>query len=115
MDLGPFYLAIAVQDIATSVAFYQKMGFVPNEGCGSIPEKWMLLSNGDTRIGLFQDMFPENILTFNPDNARELYQHVKEQDISVTMEANIDKPKGPCHFAVVDPDGNTILVDQHGE
>lgn len=33
---------------------------------GDIRQNWVILKNGDTIIGLFQGMFRENMLTFNP-------------------------------------------------
>lgn len=113
MELGHFYLAIAVKDIRTSVEFYEKLGFTPDTRWGSIAEKWLLMENGTTRIGLFQDMFPKNLLTFSPTDARSLHKELKASGIPINMETNIDRPDGPCHFAITDPDGNTILFDQH--
>ena len=64
MKLGAFSVSLAVQDLAASRAFYQKLGFEP---VGGDPEhNWQILRNGDTTIGLFQGMFESNILTFNP-------------------------------------------------
>ena len=33
---------------------------------GDAAQNWLILKNGDHTIGLFQDMFERNILTFNP-------------------------------------------------
>jgi hypothetical protein len=82
------------------------------------------LKNGDHTIGLFQGMFDKNILTFNPGwdsnakklanftDVRELQRELKAQGVKLTTEAD-EQTTGPASFTAVDPDGNTILVDQH--
>ena len=76
-------------------------------------------------VGLFQGMFEKNILTFNPgwdSNAqtlpaftdiRELQRQPKAQGIQLQQEAD-EGTTGPASFVALDPDGNPILVDQHG-
>ena len=73
MELGAFSISLAVKDIAASKAFYEKFGF--KEFHGDISQNWLILKNGEHVIGLFQDMFEKNILTFNPgwdSNAQKL-------------------------------------------
>ena len=82
------------------------------------------MKNGDHSIGLFQGMFDKNILTFNPGwssdaqplkkftDIRELQHQLKSRGIDVISEAD-ESSTGPASFMIVDPDGNTILVDQH--
>jgi catechol 2,3-dioxygenase-like lactoylglutathione lyase family enzyme len=122
MNLGTFSVSLAVKDIETSRTFYERLGFEPFGG--DITQNWLMLRNGDTVIGLFQGMFEGNLLTFNPgwDNnaqalteytdVRELQRQLKEQGVSLATEAD-EVTTGPAHFVVMDPDGNTILVDQH--
>ena len=64
MDLGAFSVSLAVKDIHASKAFYEKLGFKAFHG--DISQNWLILKNGDRVIGLFQGMFENNILTFNP-------------------------------------------------
>ena len=64
MQLGAFSVSLAVKDIAASRAFYEKLGFAAVGG--EIAQNWLILRNGATTIGLFQNMFERNILTFNP-------------------------------------------------
>ena len=122
MDLGAFSVSLSVKDIEASRNFYEKLGFRVMGGDQS--QNWLILNNGDTVIGLFQGMFEGNLLTFNPGwnqqaqkverftDVRELQRELKAQGIGLTTEAD-DTTTGPAHFIVVDPDGNTILVDQH--
>jgi len=122
MELGNFSVSLTVKDIKTSRAFYEKLGF--KEVGGKLEENWIVLQNGNARIGLFQGMFDKNILTFNPgwtkdretlkdfQDVRELQRTLKARGITVTTEAD-ETTEGPAHFVVTDPDGNMILVDQH--
>ena len=122
MELGAFSISLAVKDINASKEFYKTLGF--ELFGGDISENWMILKNNDTIIGLFQDMFDKNMLTFNPgwdQNAQELdaftdvrqIQHqLKEKGVEFASEAD-ESTTGPASFIIVDPDGNPILVDQH--
>ena len=112
MELGTHYIALAVKDIKASKEFYEKLGFTADERWGGIEEKWIMMNNGNAKIGLFQGMFPKNVLTFNPTDARTIYQDLKKQDIEIAMEMHMNEDSGPCHFSVVDPDGNPVLFDQ---
>ncbi len=62
--LGAFSVSLAVKDLATSQAFYEKLGF--KAVLGEADQGWQILRSGSTTIGLFQGMFERNILTFNP-------------------------------------------------
>ena len=82
------------------------------------------MKNGNALIGLFQGMFENNILTFNPgwdENAnklesfndiREIQQHLKAKGAKLTTEV-AENSNGPANFLIQDPDGNMILLDQH--
>jgi predicted enzyme related to lactoylglutathione lyase len=122
MELGAFSVSLAVKDIETSKLFYEKLGFVVFGGDQS--QNWLIMKNGSHVIGLFQGMFEKNILTFNPGwsgeaqkldhftDIRELQRLLKERGVQLIAEAD-ESTTGPASFMVVDPDGNTILVDQH--
>ena len=84
------------------------------------------MKNGDTIIGLFQGMFQGNIMTFNPgwdQDAKELSEFQDVRSIQsellkqgVDMEHPVDESgQGPASFMILDPDGNTILIDQHAD
>jgi catechol 2,3-dioxygenase-like lactoylglutathione lyase family enzyme len=116
-QFGTHSLSLAVKNIEESKAFYEKLGFEVIDGFGSVEDKWLILQRGNYKIGLFQDMFEENIMTFNPTDARSIYKDLKQhKDINFLMESpTIQDEKGPCHFCIADPDGNQILFDQHNE
>jgi len=122
MDLGAFSVSLAVKDIAASRAFYEKLGFTVLAGEQS--QNWLVLKNGAAVIGLFQGMFERNILTFNPGwdasarnvdpftDVRELQARLVAQGIAIDTRAD-EAGSGPASFTLTDPDGNTILIDQH--
>jgi len=84
----------------------------------------LILKNGDCVIGLFEGMFEKNIMTFNPGwdqdsktvesykDVRVLQNELKEKGI-VTLSEVEQNTEGPGNFMIEDPDGNTILFDQH--
>ena len=122
MKLGAFSISLTVKNIHASKDFYEKFGF--KIVGGDINNNWLILRNGSTTIGLFQGMFEQNLLTFNPgwdENAnsipnftdvRELQKQLKSKNVTFVSEAD-ETTKGPASFIVLDPDGNPILVDQH--
>ncbi|MGQ4583390.1 VOC family protein [Lysobacter sp. F60174L2] len=122
MQLGNFSVSLAVKDIAASRAFYEKLGFAV--WGGNQEQNWLILKNGSTVIGLFQGMFKDNILTFNPGwdgdarelpaftDVRELQRQLKAQGVALASEAD-EATSGPASFMLADPDGNQILIDQH--
>lgn len=122
MELGAFSISLAVKDIAASRAFYEKFGFKVFAGDAS--QHWLILKNGPHVIGLFQGMFEKNTLTFNPGwdsnagkldkftDVRDIQRELKAQGVQLMTEAD-ETSTGPASFAVMDPDGNPILVDQH--
>ena len=112
MKLGQFSVSLTVKDIQKSKAFYEKLGFTAHEGCGSVEDKWLILQNEGVVIGLFQDMFEDNIMTFNPTDARAIESQLEKDDVSIATKTQGDA--GPAHFIIIDPDGNTIMFDQHG-
>ena len=113
MDLGINSLSIAVKDIEKSKEFYETLGFQPIPDGGSVKENWIIMQNGETRIGLFQGMFSNNIMTFNPPNARKIYGRITDAEFDIiSASKTIEADSGPCNFMLADPDGNQILFDQ---
>ena len=113
MDLGINSLSLAVKNIAKSKAFYETLGFETIPDGGSVEDKWLIMQNGDSKIGLFQDMLPSNIITYNPKNAREIHNVVRDTGIEIVSRSkSIGEEDGPCNFMIADPDGNQILFDQ---
>jgi predicted enzyme related to lactoylglutathione lyase len=111
-----------VSNIEASKVFYQKLGFEIAGGDQS--QNWLVLKNGDHKIGLFQGMFEANIITFNPgwdqnrntlesfSDDRELLRDFEAQGSNI-VQKSISSEHGPSSFSIEDPDGNLILIDQH--
>lgn len=122
MQLGAFSVSLAVKDLAASKDFYEKLGFTVFGGDPA--QNWLILKNGEHVLGLFQGMFDQNILTFNPGwdqggkdvdaftDVRALQRELKSRGVSITSEVD-ESTTGPASFMLVDPDGNQILIDQH--
>ena len=122
MKLGAFSISLNVKDINASKLFYEKLGF--EVFAGDIDHDYLIMKNGDSLIGLFQGMFESNIITFNPgwdqnvtplerfDDVREIQRELKEKGVKLENEAD-ETTTGPASFALLDPDGNAILIDQH--
>lgn len=120
MQLGAFSVSLAVKDIVASEAFYARLGFKPVGGNGA--QGWLILRNESTTIGLFQGMFDRNTLTFNPGwdaecntlseftDVRELEKALDGLEFTQHVEPGTS---GPGWCALVDPDGNPVLIDQH--
>lgn len=122
MKLGNFSLSIAVKDIAASLEFYEKLGF--SVFGGDQAQGWLIIKNEAVMLGLFQGMFEDNLMTFNPGwdsnarevegytDVRELQRQLKENGITPTVEVD-ESGSGPGSFMIKDPDGNVIMFDQH--
>jgi catechol 2,3-dioxygenase-like lactoylglutathione lyase family enzyme len=119
--LGNFSVSLAVTDLKASREFYEKLGF---RVIGGNARNWAILQNETATLGLFQGMFDKNSLTFNPgwdrntktlpdfDDVRAIQQTLKSRGVKLQTEAD-ESSTGPASFALADPDGNPILVDQH--
>lgn len=122
MKLGVLSVSLNVKDIRKSKKFYENLGFTVF--AGDLEMKYLIMKNESSIIGLFQGMFENNILTFNPgwdencntledyDDVRDIQQELKDRGVKLVNEAD-SNTKGPASFMLIDPDGNTILIDQH--
>lgn len=123
MKLGAFSVSLAVKDIEASKVFYGKLGFT--HVMGDQTQNWLILRNGDGHtIGLFQGMFKDNIMTFNPGwtsdaknlkeftDIRDIQRQLKAAGLELSSEADAETT-GPASLTLSDPDGNLILIDQH--
>ncbi len=72
MELGDFSVSLTVKDIKASKAFYEKLDF--KEVGGKLEENWIVLQNGNARIGLFQGMFDKNIPQWQRADRRQRRQ-----------------------------------------
>jgi len=98
MQLGAFSISLAVKDLKVSRQFYEALGFTVLGGAEA--QRYLILKNGNALIGLFQGMFENNILTFNPgwdenaqpfnpfDDVRSIQQQIKKAGIQPVTEAD---------------------------
>ena len=122
MKLGAFSISLAVKDLQASKAFYENLGFAIF--AGGMEKNYLIMKNGNALVGLFQGMFPNNIITFNPgwdenatlqeqfDDVREIQNQLKSKSIKLDTEAD-ETTSGPASLMLTDPDGNVVLIDQH--
>ena len=122
MELGAFSISLSVKDLEKSREFYENLGF--QVFAGSRDKNYFIMKNGKALVGLFENMFQGNILTFNPgwdENAqnleefsdiRKIQKHLKDSGLSLISEAD-ENTTGPASLMLTDPDGNMILIDQH--
>ena len=110
MQLGSFSVSLRVKDIRQSKLFYETLGFIAKAECGSVADKWLIMQNEQTQIGLFEGMLPDNILTFNPPDVRAIEQHLLANNIII--DSPTQGSSGPTHCMLKDPDGNIIMFDQ---
>ncbi len=120
MELGAFSVSLAVKDLAASRAFYEKLGF---KQTGGDDQKYVIMVNGTTVLGLFEGLFEGNILTFNPGLGQDMstlgeftdVREIRESLVKAGVEMTTDtdpEGTGPAHVAFRDPDGNAVLIDQ---
>ncbi|WP_460541795.1 VOC family protein, partial [Echinicola sediminis] len=117
MKLGAFSVSLNVKDLQASKDFYEKLGFTVF--AGKLERNYLIMKNGNALIGLFQGMFEQNILTFNPgwnenaeilqdfDDVREIQKAVKAAGIKPAQEAD-ESSSGPASMFLIDPDGNPV-------
>ena len=122
MKLGAFSISLAVKDIHASKAFYENLGF--KVFAGDIERNYLIMKNENALVGLFQGMFENNILTFNPgwdenannidnfDDVRTIQKHLKSNDVKIDRACD-ESTSGPASIVLLDPDGNAVLIDQH--
>lgn len=122
MKLGAFSISLAVKDLLASKQFYEDLGF--SLFAEEVEKNYVIMKNGDAIIGLFHGMFENNIITFNPgwdqnagllddyDDIRSLQAQFKSKGIGFHSEI-AENSEGPASFVISDPDGNTLLFDQH--
>ena len=122
MKLGAFSISLSVKDLKVSKTFYENLGFTVF--AGEMERNYLIMKNGDALIGLFQGMFENNIITFNPgwdqhanlvdsfDDVRSIQKTLKSKGVQLNSETD-EHSAGPGNIVLTDPDGNNILIDQH--
>ena len=93
--MGPFrWLTVSSPEGAEGVELVlEPMGFAPAQTCQAA-------------------LFAAGIPAFITNDIASEHRRLKERGVSMLTEAD-ESSTGPASFMIVDPDGNTILVDQH--
>ena len=103
-----------VNDLPTSLAFYEKLGFVVesrNDEWG-----WAMLRCGNCQLMLDQsikrhrDAPGTSVLYFYPENLAEFHRRARENGLSVPEPDTTFY--GMTEFRVEDPDGNRLWIGQ---
>lgn len=123
LELGALSISLSVADLDASRRFYEHLGFVAS---GGDPDGgWQIMKNGESTIGLFRGMFDGNIVTFNPGltnrmeliesftDVRDIEARLDTAGLKLAQRVDADNGDGPASIVLVDPDGNTIMIDQH--
>lgn len=122
MKLGAQSISLGVKNLDESRRFYETLGF--NVLAGSMEQRYLIMKNENSLIGLFHGMFEGNILTFNPgwdengqnvepfDDVRRIQEHLESSGIELDSKVDMNT-EGPGSITLKDPDGNVILIDQH--
>lgn len=122
LELGALSISLAVADIERSRTFYEALGFVVSGG--DVEADYLILKNGESTIGLFQNMFDKNIVTFNPGltnrmerlesftDVRRIQEALQEAGVDLDQAVDADSASGPGSLMLTDPDGNPVLIDQ---
>jgi catechol 2,3-dioxygenase-like lactoylglutathione lyase family enzyme len=107
MDLGWFEVALNVQDIERSLAFYRKLGFRLVDGAAE--SRFATLQNGDCRLSLYQGFLdpPQTQLIFWQGDVRAIAEDLTGKDLA------FDRPPathddGGTGALLRDPDGHPI-------
>lgn len=109
--LGWCDFCLRVNDVATSRAFYADLGFWRVEGADE--EGWSVLSNGETRLGLFSAKFMDDdafSLNFRGGDVVGIAEHLVSQGRTLLSGPKVGA-NGGASASLRDPDGNLIFLD----
>ena len=97
--------------------FYRSLGFKVIDGghmnvgyLDTEETKWRVLENGSTRIGLFQGMYADNMLTFHPEDIHSIKKQLRAAGLPM-MHMQDMEVESARYILLQDPDGNIIMID----
>jgi catechol 2,3-dioxygenase-like lactoylglutathione lyase family enzyme len=126
LELGWGQYCLNVADINASWEFYRRLGF--SLAGGKLEEKWAVLHNGETELGLFQGMLKGSIVNYRGIHIQQLAAEFKSRGFELDSETDYDAAKYPAEwhqdaegrnlplegsgsFNVFDPDGMCLMFD----
>lgn len=114
MNLGEFSLNLAVKNLEGSLDFYKKLGFEVIDGGhtskdfpDTATEKWRIIASDSVKIGLFQGMFGNNLLSFHTKDFQKLQTELKDKGFRFLSEEGEEGKM--CMLS--DPDGNVLFFE----
>ena len=109
LSLGWCDWCLNVRDLATSRDFYGKLGFRViggNEDAG-----YLLMCNGDVRIGLYQGHISCNMMNFRGGDIRAIFNTLQQRGVQLDSAAVEEESDGSLGILLKDPDGNVIYFN----
>ncbi len=112
MDLGEYTHCLNVQDLASSIDFYTKLGFVLVADHRS--QKWAVLEHNNLTLSLFEGHIERNLLNFRGGDVAEIAAELKTRGLSLHQAAQVESD-GSWSAELIDPDGNRIYFNTFAE
>lgn len=107
-NLGRFEYCMNVADLAKSLEFYKRLGFV--EKGGVIEEGWVILKHSNLILALYQGHIPGNVLNFRGADIYKIAQELKARGVELSEDAHAEED-GSVGALLEDPDGNVIYLN----
>lgn len=108
MDLGEYYPCLKVADLAKSIDFYQRLGFVMLDD--QRVEGWALLRNNNMLMALYQGHIERNLINFRGGDIAAIAQEAATRGLPFDTPAT-EHPDGSWSGELIDPDGNRIFFN----
>src|SRR4051812_20767477 len=89
LSLGKLDVCLNVKDINKSLAFYEELGFRKENGDAA--QGYMIVVNGNARLGLFQGHISRNMLNFRGEDVFALAAELKKRGIKLKTDAEREK------------------------
>ncbi len=106
--LGRFEYCLNVVDLARSLEFYKKLGFI--EKGGDKEDGWVILQHSNLTLALYQGHIPGNVLNFRGADIYKIAQELKARGVVFSEDAR-EEEDGSVGALLEDPDGNIIYFN----
>ena len=107
-DLGLCDICFDVEDLLSTIKFYTDLGLSKIDG--SEDEGWIILGQGNLRLGLYQGNGKDLTINFRDGNIKAITQRLKQNGLKFNTE-NIQEDDGTISSMMVDPDGYLIYFN----
>ncbi len=114
MKLGEnLEIALSVNDLETSLAFYKQLGYSQFSDPFAEPHPWLVLSDGDIHLGLHQYEQPSPALVYFSNQFKQVVDYLRRRDIPLIDKMEMEGQLISVAFR--DPNGQHIgVVDLMG-